>query len=243
MKIKNCFFEAIEYIFCVFLILQTNSVFDMTVTHLGLITNIMCFVPIITFILLCKKIKGKSLWFAFLFLIYFGGFYILNAHKSGYVGTYFSFIITFLFTVLIITNTKNPYKILYAFENIVILIGMSSLFFWPLGSYLHILQPTNTITIQWGGIKTINTYFGLYYEAQKEWYLGLPIYRNTAIFTEAPMFVVNLLIAGAIELFMKKQYSIKVLFVMGLCIVTSLSYSGALYFTIMLLLKYITNNR
>lgn len=131
------------------------------------------------------------------------------------------------------------------FANVVVIFATVSLFFFFLGSTLHILRPSGTVMFEWDWVRTASSYNGLYYEIQKIDILGLSGYRNCGIFAEAPMYVLVLVAALCFQsLFCKKSYLKEGVLVAAL--VTTFSTTAYITIVILYLGKYIfkrENNR
>lgn len=75
------------------------------------------------------------------------------------------------------------------FKNLMIVIGVLSLFGWFFGSTLHVLQGTGVVWIDWsstGEYDMVPTLHWYYFETQQTWWNFFHA-RNSAIFVEAPM--------------------------------------------------------
>ena len=119
------------------------------------------------------------------------------------------------FTEDFIKEIKNVAKI-YVSE--IVIITIISLFFFLLGSTLNIIKPTNQVLIEWGEIKSLDTYCYLHFNTQNINILNIVLNRNSAIFTEAPMFALHLIIALAMAVFLlEPRKSNIIILVIGLC--------------------------
>ena len=77
---------------------------------------------------------------------------------------------------------------------------------------------TNQVLIEWGEIKSLDTYCYLHFNTQNINILNIVLNRNSAIFTEAPMFALHLIIALAMAVFLlEPRKSNIIILVIGLC--------------------------
>lgn len=227
----------IEYIFALLILLQTNSVFDMTVDHLGSISRLTVLACCIL-LLFIKKITRSNIYAVMFFIVYFIIFGGANVLGGSYTGTYVLYTLTFLGMYLYISSSENKKSLFVCIENIMLILGVLSLFFWLFGSVLGIIYPTGTRLVQWGNIKDVPSYFNVYFEAQLENYFGWDLYRNTAVFTEAPMYAVNLIIANVIELFMRENISKMRLGILFACMLSTISFSGIAILALCLFIRF-----
>lgn len=152
-----------------------------------------------------------------------------------------SWVIAAWFVLLIIPTVylqiiKHELIILEYFKKIMIVLSVISLVFWIL-SILHV-PTTSTTTISWGGIKTLDGYFGIHYLAQAPvHFFGINMMRNTGIFTEAPMFSAALSIAFLIHLFIDNKKIDKITCLLVVTIISTTSTTGIIIILGALFLK------
>lgn len=96
-------------------------------------------------------------------------------------------------------------SILAKIEKVIFGIACISLFFWTFGSLLQLIKASSTVEIFWGPGMTIPSFWGLYFETQDVSVLGHVFVRNTAIFTEAPMYGCLLALAVIYNVFVAKK--------------------------------------
>ena len=125
---------------------------------------------------------------------------------------------------------KPFYKILCVFSKLVLGLAIMSLLFWLLGQILHIIPVTGTVHYIWGSPRAVVGFFGLHFFAQEIGLLGHVFYRNTGIFTEAPMFAFVLSVAFLNTIFLeKKTKPIKLLILFITICTTCLLYTSEQY--------------
>lgn len=114
----------------------------------------------------------------------------------GSATKYFVYIMCILFPILffcckVLTSAGKIQKFINVFVTLCMLLGLVSLIFWASGSILHLLKPSGSLVLNWGGEeRTINSYWNLYFEPQNSVVMfgGILLgVRNSAIFAEAPM--------------------------------------------------------
>lgn len=128
---------------------------------------------------------------------------------------------TLLFTICIVYFSEGENRIKLFLDNLsdaVYSITIISLFLYFSGQVFHLIKPTNTVTIMWGGMRTTQSYFNLLFTPQA--YGGYHSFQNgrfTGIFTEAPMCSFMLCVALLIMLFVSDR-KVKLLRVGVICI-------------------------
>ena len=99
------------------------------------------------------------------------------------------------------------------YANTITIIAAVSLVFWVVGPLGGILQPSGRINIYWGQARTVTNYYYMFFSWQHDAeILGNIIYRNIAIFTEAPMFSLHLSVAFMFDyLLLKRRGTLRML--------------------------------
>lgn len=113
----------------------------------------------------------------------------------------------FIVTLTLMIFRKELKDFLLAFNRIVVVFAVLSLFFWFFGSLLGILKPSGTVVNAWSGGNIVNSYYHLYYETQRIGVMGFTFIRNSAFFTEGPMWNLIISLAFIIELFLLEELS------------------------------------
>lgn len=123
--------------------------------------------------------------------------------------------------------------------NVVCFLAVISLFFWILGGVLGLLRPNMTMVVNWGYTKQIRGYNGLYFMFQRDttFFRDASVYRNSGIFTEAPMQNLWLDIALAIELFIREKPSKTRVTILTATIFSTVSLTGILFLAICVILR------
>lgn len=121
-------------------------------------------------------------------------------------------LITALFTVfftLCVLYFSNGEGVIRAFfDNVadtVVAITLISVCLYFVGQTLHIIHPTNSVTITWGGTREIDSYFYLLFTPQGEPYHSFQSGRFTGVFAEAPMNAFMLCLTLIVTLLISKK--------------------------------------
>lgn len=172
-------------------------------------------------------------------------FYLINSFNSyGSIRMLLQLIVISIYCYFVEESLDDTLK---RFSNVVSLIATISLFFWVLGSLFSIIRPTGNFLLLWTGHpEYINSYFGVYFEAQRlvssANFMGMTIIRNTAIFSEAPMASFIFSLGFLFEFFDSKRFFSKKSVVLILAIISTFSTSGYTVVVFAFILKYLFLN-
>ena len=246
MKI-NKIISLFEYLLCFALILTCRTVFEHNVNG-----NIMNYVNIlIIFCLLILiifksnlKFKTRTIIQIILLLFYFFIYLFLNV-SDNYISFIKNFIIILPLLILYFSLNSSDEMgcFLKKYSNIVYILAICSLFFFLIGSCLHLIKPNTFLTINWGSIQKISGYFYLHFDTQTTVFFKKIFLRNTGIFVEGPQYSLHLICAYVFTMFENKKIINKksIIFFITLC--TTLSITGILIFIMMNFYKYIKINQ
>ena len=226
-----------EYILCLLLILSCGSIFDNMANinfYISEIFMVLLFLYVLVFLLpkfrKQKKTFLKYIVFFVFYVAYQGIYIIIHKNMPNMIVYTFKMVIIFLLLLAFyLFNDKDKImEMIKKISKIIIIISVISIFFFTLGSYLHAIKPTNKVEIEFGNNRrAINSYFDIYFEAQETNIFGDYRIRNCAIFVEAPMFTIGLLIAISYELFLSKRKNKKInVIVLFITILTTMSTTG-----------------
>lgn len=188
--------------------------------------------------------KNKLITYIFL-LIYLIGYVMLTYNSNSIVTNIRSIIIiTFLFFYVKLDRKENVLQLMiHYYINLMIIIGSISLFFWTFGSILKLIPSTGYVLSNWGisGNKNLGlapSYLNIYFETQ----LAGNVVRNSSIFAEAPMASLNFSIALILEScyyssFEKNKTLLIKEFILSICILTTISFTGYIVLVMLLLGK------
>lgn len=237
---------VIDFFIALSLVLSCGSILDNINSFSFYITEILLVILIIRIILCKNEFKTKKMDFKPLFL--------LAAFQIAYTIVQFfnqtmsiidsiSFIIKIvgiigsLFILFQLEGKTLFKKYLKYFANIVLAISCISLFFYIFGSHFKLIPPTNQVELNFGFVRKVDSYFWIYFEPQYTLFNGTYILRNCGIFAEGPMFSIVLTIALAYNLFLNEKVSKPKIILLIITIVTSISLTGILLMTFMLVIK------
>lgn len=238
----------LEYLLSIAIILNCNSILIRSQNIDGnKIIDYMLFSAIVLLIFICIKniSNNKKMFLWMLILITFISLYNLSfifINDSNQFDFIKKFVIIFnLFIIYSIYKQKcnKSNELLLKISNIIIVLAIISLIFYLFGSCLKLIDPSNTTLIEWGGIRDISNYYNLYYEAQDITMYGKEFYRNTGIFSEAPMYSFLLCIALMVQLFLKKKLNKINITILMATIFSTLSTTGVLVSSVLIILKFI----
>ena len=241
---KINFLNLFEYILSLFLVIDVYSIWTRANFISYSMQNIILITLLVVLIFISiekySKYSMKNVMFILFIIIYLIIYVIFNN------GDFKNYIIKFVIILPLLTiylflqfKMKNKYSIIKKISNIMLIISVTSLFFYVFGTTLAIIKPNEFINIKWGMEKRIPSYFNLYYETQKINILGFTIVRNTGIFTEAPMYVFVLIICLFEKVFIEKNRK-KVLIII-VTILTTFSTTGIILMSIILISNIVLN--
>lgn len=164
----------------------------------------------------------------------FMGFYlsflvIYNAAvNSAHIMDVFQLVITLALMLLFFNTEENIRDVMQRCSEILCFVAIVSLFFWLFGSILHVVNPSQELTIYVSDVPRVKqSYFFLQYEMQKEEILGASgIWRNTGFFYEGPKYVLLLSLMLAYELFIARSTSFKRCIIFSITALSTMSMTG-----------------
>lgn len=235
---KQNLISILEYILVILLILDFNTPYTQLFGSVKVAVNNLGIIVLLLLIVLNGNLKINSL---LLFLVV-GAFVPLIGVKSealwGLIKIFLIYIPLF-FVFCSSTQHYSQYSLLYKFSNVLCLIAIVSLFFWFFGSILGIITSTFSVPYDWGGVKFIPSYYGIYFETQEAFATAesIKMTRNSGIFNEAPMFNMMLCIALGVELFLRKKKSWLRAILFVVTIFTTVATTGIIF--VLFVLSYI----
>ena len=199
--------KIVEYLIVILVILNCNSMYISTDKNYHF-PDILCVFCII-YLLLNKKISVTTLkrmnkilivYVPLLFIYMFVS--VSGSTVMGFILRFFVYIPIIMYIFLPDKNNNTNYAILYKYVDIMVILCMISIVFWLAGTQLHLISPNMSVISNWGRPHLSNGYFGLYFEERENFLYG---YRNAGLFTEGPMFSLNIVIALALHLFIRSD--------------------------------------
>ena len=181
------------------------------------------------------KLHRREVFLLIGLLAYLSFYAYLSRYNVSSFFLNFVVMIALLFLMIVFLLRTGEYAhFLKAFENIIVVIGIVSLFFWFFGSVLDVLPDREKVIYFWAdSYKTAYTYHGMYFEniIQNQKLLGSEFPRNCGIFTETPAYSGFLIFALLIEYFTSKD-KIKI----GILLLTILSVQSTKGYLLVILL-------
>lgn len=234
----------IEYIFALLLILNCNSVYSVMDGKNFYLKEMLLGV---TFILLIvhiflkdykKEKSGNEIAFLIFYVLYIILYVLIKEVRAEFIYLYL-ILLPVMYFIYATSSNNEGLKILIKISQIVYILSIISLIFYILGTIMNVLPVTKYLVINWGEKRNIASYCGLHFNIQKESVGNLKIYRNTSIFTEAPMFSLFLVISLCIELFFSKKVKTKKIITLIIVTITTLSTTGIILSTFLCFIYYI----
>lgn len=246
MKIRN----IIEYLFLFIMILESNSVYTRIVDynfHIIEINYVMIGIFAFSTLISIKNIKKSTFSIFTVLFLYVLIFFILRV-RDQYIKYIFEFIILLPTVYIYLSKDEERIKgMLNKISNIVVVLAVISFFFYVLGTLLNFL-PHGEVTVFWGGNKLRDNYYFLHFTTQTIYINNFTIFRNTGIFTEAPMYAYILNLGLISELLLKKNdtKSLRKKLIILLVTITTLSTTGIVVSLVLIVFNYMfttTNNK
>lgn len=192
---------------------------------------------------LSKPLIAYFFMFIGIYYIYIFLFMFINVKydSRSFVGQFIVFFPLMLFFLLF--HQSNGYNLLIKISNIMVLLSLISIVMWTLASVLGVLHSNNFVSIHWGIDRYIKNYYYIYFETQLTNIGSFPIYRNSGIFTEGPMYTLNLTLALIIELFIRNKVKLKNIIILFITILTTLTTTGMVMTVVIFLAKYLISSK
>ena len=258
MRIKSDY--IFYYLISLFLIVDGYTMWcALTSTVLtGAATKVIIYSLCLLYIVKHRAIPYQGLQVSIFLLIYLT-IYIIGARQgidrsiSFITQILIPFVIYPVFCSIVIRNNDLG-KLLKAFSDIMLFLGIVSLFCWTFGTVLDVIPFRRQVTYIWaGGVRrTAYTYFNLYYETNLQTVatqlLNLSgLNRNVGIFCESPGYAMFLDLALAIELLANKKINKKRVAIIVITAITTFSTTAYVFIVLAFALRFAiitkSNNR
>ncbi len=192
------------------------------------------------------KISVRAGQFLFVFAAYLLIYILVKRFNiSSYLKRFFVVLLLFYIYSHMLIKSGKFQTFLDTYENVFIIIGLITLFFWIFGSILNILPGRMDTSYSFGNYTGRGyTYFYLYFEnfRQNQKLLGVTFPRNCGIYCEAPAYSGMLLYAVGIELFSHETINRKKLIALLATVISTQSTKALVILIIVFGLRYITKN-
>lgn len=237
---KESIYQLAEYIIAIVLVLECRSFFNnMPATRnqfwllmLGLL-SFAVFLCVVTKRKIPKKRAKRTFTCLAVLFVYFVGYALLNGYNlSGFLWYLISVAVLLVYYCLCCKEQAIP-TVLLKYDDVICVIAAVSVLLWLLGSVMGVIAPTGAVIMNWEGTgedTSYSSYYNLLLEVQSvpSSFTSRVLYKNTAIFVEAPMYSLHLSLALMIELFVKMNTSKKRCILLVGTIITTFSTSGYL---------------
>lgn len=240
LKIKSIQ-KILFFTFALFLVLDLNSVYTRLTTN-AIPTTEIC--VILSILILCvsflvdSRLDYKIVFFIFAYLAYLIVFLIFTP-KTGLTGFIIKFGVMLPSLCLVFyKKTDNILLLLKYFAEIIIMLALISLLFYPFTNVLQILNPMGELTVHWRGDAPFHNYLFLFFTNDYSNYTNYLI-RNTGIFVEAPQYGLNLIFALVYELCIREKIKKINILIIAVTIVTTISVGSIITMLIMFFAKFI----
>lgn len=216
MKTKQKILWFFEYAVILFVILDTSTVyssaFDIDFHILEVATALLTVSLALRLSLFGIKkstVKKYLNRISFYYMVVLFLFVInVRANMISYIARFVLILPLLILYFYCLAEKGDTISLVHNYVNIMAVLSAISLFFWIFASQLHLIAPTGSLRSGWGAAQygyVYPSYFGLYFERQKDTFLWYSGFRNQGIFAEGPMFSLCLVLAIAAELFLPKQ--------------------------------------
>ena len=246
---KNCnvIIHILETVLIILSIIYTRTIFAY-LSNIDLHINlIICLIMLLLIILNMinrnfekQKIK-RFCKYLLAYYVYISIFAVFSYIKDKSFFANFYIILPGFFSLIVFNKEENKYKeLLKKFVLISVVLAGISIIFYLLGTLTNVIKSTGNIQFDWGIKRNVPTYFFLHFNTQYIGTFNLTMYRNTGIFTEAPMFSLILTVALIINMFIinaNKKNNIILSAIIAIAIITTFSATGLVILTISLIVK------
>ncbi len=241
----HSFFNSLfTYIIAVIMVINCNSIYSKSI-YANTISKVSMVTLLGSIVILSYLNRNSNIdWDIYIVLtillsLYVFIYVLIQRNRAAFsvgINDLVKFILMFSLAYLVYKNTKSP-LIIEAYCNVVVVIAAVSLFFWILGSNMHVLQSTGVFLSKWNqfdNYQPVPSYHNLYFETQV---LDQNI-RNSAIFAEAPMASLSFTIAFCLEVLYQKKSKFYILkyVVLAFAIISTISSTG--YICLILVIGY-----
>lgn len=234
--------KVLEYMLVISTILECNSIYTRTVNYnfnISLINNIVIILFSVFVIFITKKNKKYNISSNCIFIILYVLLYFIINVRDSYIRYVFNFVILLPIMYLYFKeNDMYTKNIVTKYSKVVSFLAVLSLLFYLFGTLLNVI-PSKSILVNWGGIRVRSSYFFLHFSTQTISLFGKIIYRNTGVFTEAPMYAYILSLGLISEVIFPTDKSKFKKTIIYITILTTVSTTGIIISTFILLFDYI----
>lgn len=244
-SVADLLIGSLEYVWVILVILNGNSVYHAnSVRNLYLMEGILA----VTFLLLaanvlCYRAKPTkaSMLGAVIIMGYSMVYFCIMQYSMSAKNFLQLFVIGGPLTFLLFSELYRHgrlMKLFYKIVDMICILAAVSLVFWFLGEVFEVIKPNGYVDITWGNFSSVKGYYGIHFAFQLDttFFPDAYLYRNSSIFSEAPMFNLWLDIALATEIFLKPKASWLRIVLLAVTVFTTLSVTGILFLVLCVVL-------
>lgn len=243
-SVQDMLLTALAYVWCVIVVLNGNSVYNSSLFHNYRLLELSVAMTIV--LLVCHLVFGglrltsRGIITAVCLLAYSSVYFIIQSNRMQLTNFMLLFVIGLPCLFLLFEGLHRQGKLLrlfYCLANVVCVFAAMSLYFWIVGVVLELIQPNMYTGIRWGNFSRVDGYYGLHFQIQWDTTFNTGLYRNSGIFTEAPMLNLWADIALAVELLLRPKSSKLRVLILCATIVTAMSTTGLIFMALCFVLK------
>ena len=136
-------------------------------------------------------------------------------------------------------------RLLTRFGDVIFVLAVISLYFWFMGEVFKVIEPNGYVNMAWGRHSVAKGYYRIHFAFQLDttFFPDAYLYRNSGLFSEAPMFNLWLDLAVAIELFIRPKTSRLRLVLLAVTVFTTMSVTGILFLVLCVVLTALVHLR
>lgn len=248
-NIQTKIFAGFEYLIAIVLILDGRTMWTSLTTTVSWFSGFIIMLLTVA-VLGCiiakrtidRKLGLRSLLFVGITLLYSTILMLLQAYRYNDTLRYMVALSLLILYYFLCAYDDKGIALLYKYSNIIIVIASAGLIIWLLGPVMGILHTTKTVYTTWTGSGTpmaIESYYGVFFNRQTLASLLGVNYRNSVIFTEAPMASFHFSVAMLVELFAKEKANRFKVLILILSILSTFAMSGYIFIICILFAKLI----
>jgi len=231
-------------VLALFLIMDLNSVYSRFSSG-ALPTPAICIaLTLLLFATSCIEHKWINFRTLIVLLIYYAylAIFVILSPKANLTGFIMKFgVLIPLLICFFSTNIKAGKLLLKYYANIMIVLALISLVFFPFTNLLNVIPSIGEINVQWRGNAPFHNYFFIFFNNGYSNYTSWLI-RNTGVFVEAPQYGLNLILALMYELGVNRNINIKHVSILALTILTTISFGSIMTMLLMFYIRFLMIN-
>lgn len=220
--------SLVHIVFVFFLLLNCNSVYNAGVVDYHL--EIICCILGLLLFLTGKRTKKNAWALVILYTAYQVPLFLVSLKNGDYIFTYVIKYMFYIPLVALLSSQTSDFldKSIEYFIGIIYVLAQISLFFYVFAVIFGLIGPTGSYILKWGNSVHVNSFFGVFFECSPGKVFA---WKNSAIFTEAPVWASLVALATTFELFYRK-YKVrkKYIVVFFLTLITTFSTTAYIYF-------------